>query len=589
MEPLVKNGSIGKVAKIKNKLPSEVQITAEQLVQEANRKKIERRLRQKAADPEELAQLQLKKRKMFEDNIRKNRTLMLNWMKYAQWEQTQQEFDRARSIYERAFDVDYQCVALWLKYVEMEMKNKHINHARNIWDRAVTLLPHVDELWLKYAYMEETLGMILNARRIFERWMLLEPEEQAWFLYIKFEVRYKEVNKARSIYERLIVVHPETRNWLCYANFEASQGFMDKSRNIFERATEFFENQGFDEKLYIAFARFEESCQKYERSRTILKYALDKNPKPQAVDLFNAYSNFEKKYGDRRSVQDLVIKKCEFQYEDEVKANPSNYDAWFDYIRLLESNASMDSTRDVYKRAIANVPLIQEKRYWRQYIYIWINYALYEELIANDIDQTREVYKSCLKVIPHAQFTFGKVWLMYGKFEVRQKELPTARKILGTAIGKCPKPKLFKGYIELELQLCEFDRCRKIFEKYLEYDCQNSITWMKYADMEATLGNVERSRDIYNLAIDKVMNSRDERVMLIEAWLEFERDSGDEESLEKVKKKLPKKVEKRRKVYRDDGCDGWEEYWDYVFPDDSSSSNLKLLEMAKLWKQRGDD
>jgi hypothetical protein len=32
---------------------------------------------------------------------------------------------------------------------------------------------------------------------------------------------------------------------------------------------------------------------------------------------------------------------------------------------------------------------------------------------------------------------------------------------------------------------------------------------------------------------------------------------------------------------------GWEEYFDYIFPDDDTSqSNLKLLEMAQLWKKR---
>ena len=30
----------------------------------------------------------------------------------------------------------------------------------------------------------------------------------------------------------------------------------------------------------------------------------------------------------------------------------------------------------------------------------------------------------------------------------------------------------------------------------------------------------------------------------------------------------------------------WEEYWDYVFPDDVTlAPNLKLLQMAKKWKQ----
>ena len=95
--------------------------------------------------------------------------------------------------------------------------------------------------------------------------------------------------------------------------------------------------------------------------------------------------------------------------------------------------------RDTYERAIANIPLVAEKSYWRRYIYLWINYALFEELEAEDVEKTRQVYDSCLKLIPHRNFTFAKMWLLYAHFEVRQKNLQLARKILGTAIGKCPK------------------------------------------------------------------------------------------------------------------------------------------------------
>lgn len=42
---------------------------------------------------------------------------------------------------------------------------------------------------------------------------------------------------------------------------------------------------------------------------------------------------------------------------------------------------------------------------------------------------------------------------MFAKFELRQLDLPAARKILGAAIGMCPKEKLFKGYIELEIDV----------------------------------------------------------------------------------------------------------------------------------------
>jgi crooked neck len=36
--------------------------------------------------------------------------------------------------------------------------------------------------------------------------------------------------------------------------------------------------------------------------------------------------------------------------------------------------------REVYERAVAQVPPSQEKRHWRRYIFTWLNYALFEEI-----------------------------------------------------------------------------------------------------------------------------------------------------------------------------------------------------------------
>jgi hypothetical protein len=68
-------------------------------------------------------------------------------VQYAQWEEGQKDFRRARSVWERALDVSYTNPTTWLKYAEMEMRHRFINHARNVWDRAVSLLPRVDQLW----------------------------------------------------------------------------------------------------------------------------------------------------------------------------------------------------------------------------------------------------------------------------------------------------------------------------------------------------------------------------------------------------------------------------------------------------------
>jgi hypothetical protein len=44
-----------------------------------------------------------------------------------------------------------------------------------------------------------------------------------------------------------------------------------------------------------------------------------------------------------------------------------------------------------------------------RYIYLWIKYALFEEIDAGDMDRAREVYRAALKLVPHHQFTFSKV------------------------------------------------------------------------------------------------------------------------------------------------------------------------------------
>ena len=674
-----------KMAKVKNKAPADLQLTAEQLLREAKERQLEivpAPPKQKIQDTEELKDYQMRKRKEFEDNIRKNRTVMTNWFKYAKWEEVQNEIDRSRSVYERALDTDHRNITLWLKYAEMEMKNKQVNHARNLWDRAVTIQPRANQLWLKYTYMEEMLENIPACRAIYERWMEWQPEDQYWLTYINFEMRYKEIDRAREIFERFVYVHPEVRNWIKFAKFEQRHGFINSSRKIYERAIEFFGEEYMDETLFIGFAQFEESQKEHERARVIYKYALDKMPKDKCADLYKAYTIHEKKFGEKVGIENVIMKKRRLQYEEEITEDPMNYDAWFDLIRLVENEGEVDTIRETYERAIANIPPSKEKRFWRRYIYLWINYAVYEELEANDVERARQVYRTCLDIIPHKRFTFAKIWLLYAQFEIRQKDVQAARRALGTGLGKCPKGKLFRGYIDLEIQLREFQRCRTLYEKFLLFDPENCSAWMKFAELEGLLGDAERARGIFELAVNqprldmpellwkqyidfeieqeetdnarqlykRLLNKtshvkvwlslaqfelqtteaseaeeanivrarkvyeeanqrlreaanmagpdepqgKEFRLMLLESWRDFEREQSDDEALKKVNDLMPKRVKKRRKIEQDSDAPGvsgdsggWEEYFDYIFPEDEGAKpGLKLLEKAKEWKRK---
>lgn len=445
---------------------------------------------------------------------------MNNWMRYAAWELEQKEYRRARSVFERALDVDSTSVVLWVRYVEAEMRERNINHARNLLDRAVTILPRIDKLWYKYVYMEETLGNVPGTRQVFERWMSWEPDESAWMAYVKLEKRYGEFDRARAIFERFTIVHPEPRNWIKWARFEEENGTSQLVRDVYGVAIETLGEEFMDERLFIAYARFEAKLKEYERARAIYKYALDRMPRSRSTALHKSYTTFEKQFGNREGVEDVILAKRRVQYEEQLKDNPKNYDIWFDFARLEETGGDVDRVRDVYERAIAQIPPSQEKRHWRRYIYLWVFYALWEEMENQDIERARQIYQECLKLIPHKKWTFGKIWMMKAQFEIRQMQLQAARKTLGQALGMCPKDKLFRGYIEIEKQLFEFARCRKLFEKQLEWNPSHSQAWINFAELERSLDDLERARAIFELGIDQPTLDMPELVW--KAYIDFE-------------------------------------------------------------------
>jgi crooked neck len=508
--------------RVKNKAPAPQQISAEQLLREAVDRQ-EPGLQaptQRFADLEELHEFQGRKRKEFEDYVRRNRINMNNWMRYAAWELEQKEYRRARSVFERALDVDSTSVVLWVRYVEAEMRERNINHARNLLDRAVTILPRIDKLWYKYVYMEETLGNVPGTRQVFERWMSWEPDEAAWMAYVKLEKRYGEFDRARSIFERFTIVHPEPRNWIKWARFEEENGTSQLVRDVYGVAIETLGEDFMDEKLFIAYAKFEAKLKEYERARAIYKYALDRMPRSRSAALHKSYTTFEKQFGNREGVEDVILAKRRVQYEEELSNQPKNYDIWFDFARLEETGGDVDRVRDVYERAIAQIPPSQEKRHWRRYIYLWIFYALWEEMENQDVERARQIYQECLKLIPHKKWTFAKIWIMKAQFEIRQMQLQAARKTLGQAIGMCPKDKLFRGYIEIEKQLFEFVRCRILFEKQLEWNPSHSQAWINFAELERSLDDLERARAIFELGIDQ--HTLDMPELVWKAYIDFE-------------------------------------------------------------------
>jgi len=119
---------------------------------------------------------------------------------------------------------------------------------------------------------------------------------------------------------------------------------------------------------------------------------------------------------------------------------------------------------------------------------------------------------------------------------VRRMDLPAARKLLGAAIGMCPKGKLFKGYIQLEVDLREFDRVRTLYEKYIESDPTNSSAWIQFAQFEAALADNARSRAIFELGVQQSLLTYPEN--LWKSYIDFEFEQGERERVRDLYERL---------------------------------------------------
>lgn len=588
------NPEIGmKVEKTKNKGASSLQITAEQIIRASHAHATDEvQISDLTFDtPEELEEYKTQKRKSFEIQTQRHRYNFRAWFKYADWEEHLGEFERARNIYKRAIEIDYKNVSLWLRYAEMEIKGKFINHARNVWEQAIKLLPRIEQLWFKYTLMEEMLGNYIGAREIFKNWMTWNPSENAWMAFAKFEERMGEINNSRMVLFEFITKNKNVASYMKVAKFEERNGNFQSCREIYESALSELGEEALDEDFFYAFITFEVKMKDIERARVLLKYGLDNiskakmrkklsniketqfnNTKKDAVadiiigddnndnlvlqcpKLYTYYTMFEKMYGSVDEVDELIVNKRRKYYEQLLKEDSSNYDIWFNYIKMeedcldnvylindiveahkrkLKINNSTNplevfysKIRDLYERAISNIPIKEEKGYWKRYIYLWINYAMFEELVTLNTSRAEKIYMKALEIIPNKKFTFSKIWILFSEFLIRRKDLTKARKTLGQIIGLSPNKKIFQHYINLELQLGNLDRCRKLYERQVECFPQSSDVWLKYVEFEESLEEFDRSRALLEAAENLILD-RPELIWKMHINLEIRANNHD--------------------------------------------------------------
>lgn len=486
------------------------------------------RPKQAIQDLEELRFYQQTKRKEFEQQLNKNRLNYGQWLRYARWElDHNHDFARARSIMERALDVNIEHIPFWTQYIQFELIHKNVNHARNLLERATAALPKVSKLWFLYVQTEEMFQNYQMVRQIFEKWLTWHPNESAWDAYISFETRYDEVGNVRAIYQRYVQLFPSGEVWLKWINYELqnNENDVEHTRAVFESAVDSLLDKS-DETFPDIVAKWlywEVKCMEYQRVQAIRRLLLNESKFTFStgiqIALLNAISEVEKQIGDKGSIEESITLQRKAKYKNDIEKDETNYDSWWAYIDLIEQSHEIDNLRQIFKDACLRVPQDTYKSgKWRKFIMIWVKFAFWEEFDNGDINAARNIWNECLSIIPHKQFILGKAWVGLADFELRNNTdedgLAKFRKVMGRALGQMnklgPKKNILQHYIATEKKLAEWDRVRQIYQKWLEcalvfrLNCDG--IFKEYLEFESSLGETRRCESLYQMAFELIKN-----------------------------------------------------------------------------------
>ncbi|KAK6589509.1 hypothetical protein RS030_203058 [Cryptosporidium xiaoi] len=571
------------VNNVKDKTSAPVQITVEQILKEtysgyAENKNVqnsynERNEFHEFRDSDELDEYVIRRRKEFEDIIRKKRWKISLYLSYAKWEALQHNFNNSRSIFERALNINYEHTRIWREYINMEIINGNINNARNLYERVIKLLPMVDEFWIKYVQMEQILKNYINVRHIFNNWIKWKPCKNIYFQYCKFEEECGEIELARNILNNLISLYPTQEAFLALARFELRYNNMASIKKIFDQMVYFHKssNTQINPKTVVFFAdvfvnegKLEEAINIYNQGISLTE-AQDRQFLKEK--LFIVYKLEKKQRVD--DTDEWKLNKIK-QYRDVLSCNPIDFDHWFDFsifaFQYLKPEDVQKIFDDFSKVSAPKDDIIEFEKYiYSHFLYLYyfetnisnsskiINKTL--NSLINQVDAFKEnKNKSINSTNKPINSSFdeecsrilSEVFIFFSGNQIRNGNLPSARKILGAGLGRIPCSRLFDYYINFELKLGNFDRCRLLFTKYIEFNPISADTWKKYMKFEYKLGEIKRFIGIAEAGIS--MPELDSPENIWEYYIEVMTKKGDYEMADNIYRRLLEKTQHHQVV-----------------------------------------
>jgi pre-mRNA-splicing factor SYF1 len=343
----------------------------------------------------------------------------------------------------------------------------------------------------------------------------------------------------RCFTEAVMTVDPQKAEgrlwtlWAAFAKFYESHDDLENARIIFDKATK-VNFRGVDDlaSAWCEWIEMELRHREYDLALKVARQAVgqkkasalrtDKdvvqNRIYRSTKLWSLCADLEESLGTTESTRAT--------YDAAIELKVSTPSLILSYARFLEDRKYFEDAFKVYERGIKvfNWPHVND---------IWLTYLnrFVGRYGGRKLERARDLFEQAVEKVP-AKYA-RRLHMLYAKLE---EEHGLARHALAiynratTAVEEADMYEMYSILLRKTAELFGQTRTREIYEKAIEVLPQDRIkdACMRYAKMETMLGEVDRSRAIYNHAAQFCDPRKEDEFW--KTWRSFEVQHGNEDT-----------------------------------------------------------
>jgi rRNA biogenesis protein RRP5 len=309
----------------------------------------------------------------------------------------------------------------------------------------------------------------------------------------------------------------------------------------------------------------------------------DKDTAESGKKLKTHISKKEKKSLDRLEAEEIA--KAEQRVLDGEEAEPETTDefdrlvlsspnsslCWIKYIAFHLERKEFDVAREVVAKALEKINFREDDERLNVYM-AWLNLenAFGEEEAIDDLLAKALKYNDQYKVYSQAAHIFNssgkadraeklfkmlvrkfckepEVWTKLGQFYFSQGNLKEARFTLQRSLQNLEMKHhvdISCKFGQLEFKLGEIERAKEVFQKILDNYPRRIDIWLVYIDQLVKKGQLDNARNVFESTI--LLNLQPKKMkVFFKKYVEFETTHGDQQKVDRVRKRALEYVESK--------------------------------------------